>query len=273
MALTKPKAFWTLDIDATNNKIDVVISAGASAGTYAATIATASHVSPTTLAAAVQLALTDDGSGGSVNYSSTPPVFTVSISSTTGKMTVSCDVAFRLMWKTGASGSDNTDTSAAYITGFAKTGTVADTASATSATGTYQHQNGWYSDRAVRFDSLEEFVSMDSSAQRSIGGQSQHIDNGEVEERIIRLSLLPDYKTKTYFEPSTLSSDGAAHDNEAIERLWRDGRSTFYWFPDQTINTSTGYVLADETIKEFRPVRHEQKHAYDVTLKLWLRTV
>jgi hypothetical protein len=225
MATPKPKAFWPLTISAANGKTD--FDRG---GVKVATIAAATYYSAAELAAAVVVAL---------EAADATPVWACSVSAT-GRVTVSADLAFVLLFSTGA----NAAASARDVLGFG----AVDTASATSATGQYQHQAGWYADRAVRRDSKPR-------AERLIAGDVSHaglvrsVQFGDVRElRAVELTMLRPEKAK-------ISREGA-NVNEAIERLWRDGAGRFRWWPDAADEaTYVDYALDIANLATFDPPR------------------
>jgi len=95
-----------IEVTATSNKIDFVDDGG----TKAAEITAQTYKTPKEIASAIETAM----NGASVD------VITVTHSNSTGKFTIAADsgVTFSLLWKTGASGSDNTDEHVGTLIGF-----------------------------------------------------------------------------------------------------------------------------------------------------------
>ncbi len=179
--------------------------------------------------------------------------WTVTVSAT-GRVTVGNPAAFSLLFATGAYAA----TSARDVLGF---GTV-DTPSATSATGQYQHQNGWYADRPVGNDHGDT-AERDAAENTALDGTGETLLFGTPAVlREIELVNLPPSKTK-------IALEGAAV-NEAVERLWRDGAGGFRWWPDASVpGTFADYRLTSKALTEFKPKRlYKQKELYGYTLQL-----
>jgi hypothetical protein len=241
MALPLPKAFWPLTISAgVNDKID--FNRG---GVKVATIAAATYYSAALLAAAVVTAL---------EAADATPVWACSVSAT-GRVTISAGAtSFTLLFSTGA----NAATSARHVLGFG----VVDTASATSATGQYQHQNGWYAPEPVVDDTLD-LPAYECAASRSLGGQTYALDFATLYDRVIALAFLPATKVWKDLEGTAV--------NEAIQRLWDDGWMRFRWWADATVEATYGdYVMSPDTRKALPRDRLSSGNPlYALKVKLW----
>jgi hypothetical protein len=233
MATPKPKVFWPIAIDATNNRINFKVGATP----YAATIASATYYSATDLCAAVDVALTAALAGA----------WDVGIVS--GKVAIGYTSPVQFLFLTGA----NAATSARHVLGFGAIDTVA--ASWTFAP--LQHLSGWYSDRSVAFDSKAIFEPLVAVAVAN-GGQHFGLDEGERELRVVEFKNLPAWKTRVEREGPNL--------HEAIERWWRDGRFRFRYWPDSSDEaTFKDYCLHEDVIRaRFDPSRLQSKEAYSL---------
>ncbi len=111
------------------------------------------------------------------------------------------------------------------------------TAAGTSVTGANQVDNCWFADDAVADDSFDRPVKILRSQTRALSGKVRTRTFSTAYERAISLAFLNPYKV-------FISEEGAAHTNEALERLFIDGAERLRWFPDATdFSTFADYVL------------------------------
>jgi hypothetical protein len=232
MAVKLPRAFWPLTITAgANDTIDVHCSFPSSLD-WTVTIAPGTYYSPTTFLAAVQAALAtivvgDDGPG-----------FTVTFSTSTGIVTITAATGtFSLKFSTGT----NAAISPRDLLGF---GTV-DTTTGSSASGTLQHQHGWYSTLGPVSDTgdLPQFK---RALARSISGRGKLLTFGETYLRKIAFEFLDPWKIYIAEEPN-----GSLTTSQAFERLVLDGAARFRWWTDQTAPSDyQDYYLDEGTMKD-----------------------
>lgn len=249
MGLPLPHIFVPVVIDATNNRIPFSIGAV----NYAATIAVGTYLTITSLL---------DAAAAAMNAAAAGAAF-VATCSATGRITIASASAFALKFATGAT----SPSSPRHLLGFG----VYDTPAGLSTTSPYQHQYGWYGDRPVARDpkpSYEQVVAV----TRSLTGRVRTLLYGERETRKLRFGWMPSHKTKTYFEPAALSYDGANHQNEALERVWRLATSAgrFRYWPDQA-NAAlyVDFCLSAESASTFDPSRHAGPALFQVEWNLF----
>lgn len=219
MPLPLPKAFWPLAIVAgVNDRFDVLVDAVK----RVATIAAGTYLSPADLALAVQASLEVAYANG----------WSVSVGPT-GRVTVTGSAVFQLLFGTGLFAA----VSPRDVLGFE----AVDTASAASATGAYQHQNGWYSDDPVE-DDTDDLPAWTRSQTRALGGHVRSVQfGGALYDRIISLGFLKPHKVFR-------AQEGADHPREALERLIESGWARFRWWPDAAVDAVWGdYTLELKT--------------------------
>lgn len=130
------------------------------------------------------------------------------------------------------------------------------TALAASLEAPHQHQNGWYADRPIGADSKPWF-------KRTIGqtvaftGKLKQVRYAEQEFRTLAFNGLPAWKAKVARE--------GGRNNEALERLWRDGSARFRWWDDASVEgTFVDLALEEAAAKEFNPKRATGKELYSI---------
>lgn len=172
----------------------------------------------------------------------------------TGRVTLSSAVASTLNFSSGAHAS----TSARDILGFG----AVDTASGSTHAAANQHQNGWYPERVVTFDSREEYERM-AAGTVAHSGKTKIVTFGSARlQRRVSIGWLPEWKTK-------IAREGA-YTNEALERLWREGFARFRWWPDATVEgTYDDWVLDPADLTKFKPDRDDRMQLYSYTLRMW----
>lgn len=240
MTIQLAKAFWPLTISASN----CVVYFKLGATDYGAFIEQGTYTSAADLLTEIAVAMNAKGAGG---------VFTATIGAT-GRITITnSGFPFELRIATF------TTNSASAVLGFFSL----DTASATSHTASFQHANGWYPDVAVRFDSLTEFERDMDRVTVAMSGQNKRISETELEVRRVDLAFLDPWKTRIARETTF-----GTNNNEALERLWRDGAAKFRWWEDASVEgVYEDYFLDEETVKEFKPERMFQgKEIYAFSL-------
>jgi hypothetical protein len=126
-----------------------------------------------------------------------------------------------------------------------------------------QHQNGWYAERPVVNDTGDLPV-YERALARALGGQTYGLDFATRYDRMIGLAMLADYKTWK-------ADEGAAHVNEAIERLFDAGWQRLRWWPDASVEgTYEDLVLDPETVKRMQRNRlSPAKPLYALNLGFW----
>lgn len=240
MPLPLPKAFWPATVTAANKVVNVTVGATP----YVANVAEGTYYSAALLAAAVQTALT----------AAVANAWSVSVSSTTGKVTVSGTSAFSLKFSTGAGAAS----SPRHLLGFG----AVDTVSGTTATGQYQHQNGWYAVDPVQ-DDTGELPLYERGQSVALGGNGYALDFGTRYQRVIRLGFLPAWKT--------WSAEEGANLNEAIERLFDAGWQRLRWWPDASVEGAYSDLVMDlDTAKTLPRERLSPGNPlYALRMKFW----
>lgn len=242
MTIAKPKAYWPLTVDGTND-IMIVFSGGLD---RTCTLAHATYYSAVTLAAAIQTAIR--AVGGALS------AITVSVSAT-GIITFTNGSAFTLRF-----------TSAFFQFPAARIGftAVADVASSGGViTSPNQHSGGWYAATAIRDDSLTIRDRSMTAKTRAESGQTKTIYSSELSARNLLFQYLTPEKTYIAYESTYV--------NQSIENLWADGADRFRFWSDGTVEgTYTDLVLDLETSRTFAPKRMFIKKAlYEISLKCW----
>jgi hypothetical protein len=234
-----PKLFWPLSVTASNNRINVKVGAT----TYAATIAVGTYYSAADLRTAVAAALTAVVSN---DWSVT--------ATAQGRITVAGTSAFQLLFSSGA----HVTTSARFVLGFG----AVDTASATTTTSQWQHQNGWYADDPPTSDTRD--LDLYERAQAvALGGQVKGLDYAQRFQRMLSFGQVAKHKVWTV--------DEGARQFEAIQRLWESGWARFRYWPDATIDADyADYAMDLETAKTLPWNRLSPGMPYySFSLKLW----
>lgn len=173
--------------------------------------------------------------------------------SATGRVTLASAGSSVVKFSTGS----HAAASARDVLGF---GTV-DTASGTSHTGALQHQNGWYPERPVVFDSREEYERT-SAGTVALSGKTKLLTFGSAREtRSVQFAWLPEWKTK-------IAREGT-HTNESLERLWRTGFARFRYWPDATVEgTYLDACMESRDLATFAPSRDDRMQLYGYTLRM-----
>lgn len=247
MPVYKPRMFWPVTIDNSNNKIyyydDVANGEG--------TVANGTYYTPEALADAVMTAI-ENG---------TNPLLGISVTvSATGRFVFTWNAYFQMRW--------NVTTNSIYVVlgqvAVLQSATTSDGGVTYVATGTYQHQNGWYAEVAPRFDSGPIRDREMDVVTRNVAGQTKFLTEAELAERTVKFSWLPPEKV---FNTSATGS----YSYQAIETFWLDGRARFrYWEDAATLLSPVDYVLGTKTIKRFDPIRqHVRKALYEIELQMW----
>ena len=243
MSIALPKVFWPIVIDG-SNQIVIITSGG---GDRTAAIATGTYYSAVTLAAALQVAIR--AAHASLSAA------TVAVSAT-GYFSITNGTTFTVKVTSGSFAA-----ATATLLGFG-TSDVTDTGG--TVTAPYQHGNGWYSDVAVRTDSLTIRDRSMTAKTRAESGQTKTIYSTELSSRELGFAYLKPEKTYQGYEATTYT-------NQAIERWWADGADRFRYWPDGTVEaTYVDLVLDLETSTKFQPKRQYVKKAlYELTFKCW----
>lgn len=153
--------FYTdMVVSASNNKVNFEDDDGDAT----ATVANGTYRTPQELAAAVQTAIRTAQSGETA---------TVVYSTVTGKFTISCTgTVFELKWKTGANGSDNTDTHIGTLLGYSD---AADDTSATS----YEADNASNGiERVTTTGSTATLIEISANAPEILAGSAVLVQDG-----------------------------------------------------------------------------------------------
>lgn len=249
MSIAKPKLFWPLVIDGTNDAL--VANDGSSDATVH--IVHATYLSAVLLGIAVQTALNTKLPGNLV--------------------TVSADGIFHITW-TGPFTLRHTGFTAASVLGFF---TISDNVSIDDGTGignhyyidaTYQHPNGWYHSTAVQVDSLPIRMRDMNISTRTVAGQAKYIIEGENQNRTMTVAYVQPERTYIAYE------NGSSTLNRAFERFWQDGYARFRYWPDASVEGSSVDLQFDmDSMKVFQPVRMtKNKGLYQIPLTCWLYT-
>jgi len=228
VSVALPKVFWPLTITSTTNRIPVRY-AGV---TYNADIAAAVYYSAETFRAAVAAALA----------AAVPALgFSVSLGlAFPGSLTFFGSAAFSFWW---ASAPTNI---AAAACGF--NSGLDSNSSGNQIVSSFQHPNGWYSAVAVAADDPTKSREGDRVTV-AMSGQTKRIVETEITKRAVGFQFIEGAHTFIARETGTSI-------NSAAERWWGEGAGRFRYWPDASVEaTYTDYVLAQETIVEWKPQR------------------
>ncbi len=244
MSILKPRVFWPLTIDSTNEKIYANDGSTTSAGT----IAHATYTTPELLLAAVALALQTRLPGSTVTVSET------------GRVTIEWNGPFTMKFATSP-------TTQPYAElGFFASDVAATLISAGvyRVTATVQHKNAFYLEQAVMFDSSPIRDRATDTVTRTQNGQTKFITESELLERRVTFGWLPPEKTFSRYGVSTYL-------NQPFEIFWEFGRTQFkYWEDAATLLGPADYVLSPDVIGKFNFNRQfVRKALYQFELIFW----
>lgn len=214
MAIPKPRVFWPLTIDGTNDGL--VVNTGAD---HTAAIAHATYYDPETLAAALQAAII---------AATADATFTCAYG-TTGLLTIARTGSFQV--KGGAAGSTAYD-----LLGF-----FAVTYTGASITSPHQHKNGWYSPTPFLSDSRSHREEPNSVVTVTESGKSKVIREPALTTRTVDFHFLPKAYTRIEDEDAVLLYT-------SIERWWTSGASRFRLWPDVNDLTKYSDYLLDSSV-------------------------
>ncbi len=234
MTIAKPKVFWPLRITASSNdrlsfrELGDVVDRDAQ-------ITPGTYLSMDLLLAAVKTAM------DAVSALSDP--WTITLNDDTGLITFTAagGTSFTLRFAT-SSFQMNTELGF-FNSNVASTGLT--------LTSTFQHQNGWYPNVAVKTDSKDMYEQPNSIVTVSIGGNVKSITETELITREVAFHFLDAAHTR-------IDAEGSSTDlYKAMERWWRTGRGRFRYWADGTAESTYGdYFLALEVVEEgFKPDR------------------
>jgi len=228
----KPKVFWPLTIDATNNKLNF-----REAGDVAdriGTIASATYYSMDTLLAAIKSAMD-------------------AVSAVADPWFLTLDDSTGLVFFSSSNGTDFTIKFTAANNPYTELGFFAVDYASTAdvVTAPYQHKNGWYPHTAVKKDTRNMFEEPNSVTTISVNGNSKSIQETTLTVRELEFHFLDKEWVFMADEGST------TYVNRAMERWWRYGRGRFRYWPDgATEGTYADYFLDGSVIEEgFKPER------------------
>lgn len=237
-AIAKPKIFWPLVIDGTND----TIKANDGSSTWSVIIAHATYTTPASLSAAIQTAFQTHFAGMVVTI--TDGIFSFVW---TGPWTLKCLTAgFTALTVIGC---------------FA---TVDKASSNSTVLGDICHQNGWYNSHAVDTDSLNIQDRSMNIVTRAVTGQVKYIVEATLVSRMLVFSYLEPERTYLIYEKNS--------DPRSLERVWRDAYQKFEYFPDASDDVTHYTLQLDlETTRKYAPVRmYRNKALYTVTFNVWL---
>lgn len=249
MSIAKPRLFWPLVIDASNQVITFV-----QGGTINAAVAASTYIDSDALVSAIASALAATGAA---------PGLVVAISSD-GVISISLSLPWTLKCTAGSF-------TAYWIGVNSAADIVALGAGPYTVTCAFQVSNSWYSSNAVREDSLVIRDRGMNVVTRAQSGQTKFITQDELSNRILKFSYNKPERTYKQYEGLSNASDAATKYNRAIERLWENGYSRFRYWPDGSASAVySDLVLDSDTLKQFAPSRmYTKKALYEFTLKCW----
>lgn len=226
MTIPKPKVFWPLVINSSNNKLDFRELGDVADRT--ATIASGTYYSIDTLLAAVKTAM------DAASLASDP--WTIAVNDATGEITFTAagGTSFSFRFGTGT----NVASSPYLLLGFYALDT---NSTGLTLTSPKQHLNGWYSQVAVQTDTREVFEAPNDVVTLSVAGNAKHISEVELIWREVRFHFLaPAY--------TFIADEGSANYGRAIENWWRTGRGRFRYWPDGTVEATYGDYFLDQEV-------------------------
>ena len=225
MATTKPKILWKLTIDATNRRVPLRVGAA----NYAVDVTLGDYyarapVAGSSLISALQTALNAAGSG---------LTFTVTISDTTGKVTISADGAFSILWLTGPNNTNMIGNELGFLE------TEDDVSAGNAVTSNYQHQAGWYcADPGIVEFPGRKITETEQAFNVTVRGDPKVSVYATRSKRAVSLSFLQKHKVFVEQEGTNV--------NEAIERVWQSAvpMALMRYYTDQTLNTASDFFEA-----------------------------
>ena len=216
--MAKPCITTTITIDADNTWLDIDHNA---AGETSVEILVGTYASIFALAAQIQAELI-----AHVHADYTCVVLTTGVA---GRIEIEhATLEFEAMWKTGAHGTDNLDTSIGNQIGFIAT--ADDSSTASVLTSDYQAMQAWFSTMHPVSDTEDKREHMGSNPVRTLDGSKQkRLTVSTPRNREVKFSNLP---------PEIMWTVDAtvANTNRDFETLWQAivESEAFEYFPDQT---------------------------------------
>jgi hypothetical protein len=236
VSIPLPKVFWPLTINAGNCNIPLRV-AGV---TYVAVIASGTYYSAETFRAAVAAAVAVARPGMTVSSSIAFP----------GSLTFFYSGAFSIWWASAP-------TAVAYREcGFFFTDA---NSVANAIASTFQPPNAWYSPVAVQSDDARKNRTGDRLTM-AMSGQSKRIVETETSQRTVAFQFIDAARTLK-------ASETGNRVNASAEWWWANGAGRFRYWADGTIEgASSDYCLAQASIVEWKPERHDRIALYRFSL-------
>lgn len=219
MSIQRPKVFWPLTVDGTNNVLRVYAGGAPYTATIANDVYYSALAAATAAAAAIQAAI-----GGT--FSTT--VSTAGI--------VAWEIVGGPSWK--VLGSDGAST-AHHLFGFVDSDVVAVGSTVTSP---YSVQNGWWSPTPFKFDSRDNLEEPNSVITLSMSGKAKAIREPVLTLRTIDFHFLPKASTRIADQVSP------TYGHEAMENWWRNGAGRFRLWADATAESTYGDYAFDASV-------------------------